>query len=97
MINISVGFEWDEEKAKSNLVKHGVSFKEASFVFNDAFFVETPDDKCDYGEERTLIVGMSRNRLLAVVYTERSGKIRIISARKVTKNERDDYYSQNVS
>jgi uncharacterized DUF497 family protein len=85
-------FEWDDYKAARNLVKHGISFKEAINVFDDPFAIEELDDRKDYGEMRFSLVGMVGNRLLKVIYTERDERMRIISARKATKHEREYYY-----
>jgi uncharacterized DUF497 family protein len=90
------GFEWDEEKAKSNYRKHGIEFQEAVRVFADAFAVEGYDLMSpEYGEDRYLIIGMASGQLLTVVYTERQGTIRLISARKSSRREHDNYYRQN--
>ena len=90
------GFEWDEEKAASNYRKHGVDFERASRVFEDAFAIETLDESSpEYGEDRYLAVGMTGGQLLTVVYTQRQGTIRLISARKASRREHDDYYRQN--
>lgn len=89
-------FEWDEKKAKSNLKKHGVSFNEAKTVFEDPFSLTLEDPIHSELEERYLTIGYScQNRLLLVVNTERQGNIRIISTRKVTKNERKIYEENN--
>jgi uncharacterized DUF497 family protein len=84
-------FEWNENKAASNLLKHKVSFEEAKTVFDDPFYVDFYDpDHAD--EERYLIVGLSRQgRLLIVSYIERGNSIRLISARQVTRSEREAY------
>ncbi|MBA2621356.1 MAG: BrnT family toxin [Acidobacteria bacterium] len=86
-------FEWNKEKAASNLKKHGVSFVEASSVFGDLSAKMFFDDEHSDKEEREFIIGYSEtNRLLIVHFTERKNKkIRIISARKPTKIERKDY------
>ena len=89
-------FEWDDKKAARNYTKHGVSFNEATDVFRDLLAVEELDDWEAYGEERFILIGMAGNRLLSVVYTERGERIRIISARKATKRERENYYRQNA-
>ncbi|MCU0568117.1 MAG: BrnT family toxin [Oculatellaceae cyanobacterium Prado106] len=85
-------FEWNESKAARNLSKHGVSFEEAETVFDESLYVDFYDpDHCE-DEERYLIVGASnRGRLLIVSYTERGTSIRIISAREVTRIEREVY------
>jgi uncharacterized DUF497 family protein len=90
-------FEWDDAKAAANLRAHGVSFDLAKAVFNDPFATERLDDREDYGEERFVIVGrIEGNVLLFVAYTEREEQIRIISARRATQYEQDDYFQQNA-
>jgi len=92
---ISDGFEWDDTKAAENYAKHGVSFETATEVFRDPFAVELLDDRDDYDEDRFILIGTAEGALLTVVYTERSGRFRIISARQATKREQDDYFIQN--
>ena len=75
-------FEWDVAKAESNLAKHGVSFAAAIGVFADAFFLELCDRESDPSEVRYVLLGMVDSMLLKVVYTERRGRIRIISSKK---------------
>lgn len=87
-------FEWDDRKAARNLVRHKVSFEGARRVFDDRSAFEDVDDDPD--EERWLKVGMARDVLLAVVYTDRNGRIRIISARKADSDEQDRYATQSV-
>ena len=94
---MAIEFEWDDEKARSNLRKHGVSFEDARHVFADVFSIEWLDSRTNYGEDRTIIVGMAQGRHLTVVYTERDDRIRIVSARKATKRECDDYYQNQAS
>jgi uncharacterized DUF497 family protein len=78
------------------LQAHGVSFDLAKTVFKDPFAVERLDDREDYGEARFVLIGMAKgNVLLFVAYTEREDRIRIISARRVTQNEQDDYFQQS--
>ena len=85
-------FEWDENKAKQNLSKHGVSFEEAKTIFDDPLYVDFYDPDHSVNEERYLIVGEShRRRILILSYTERGNKIRLISAREVTPQERKAY------
>ena len=87
-------FEWDPQKAKSNLEKHGVSFEEASTAFQDTLSLTIDDPLHSIDEERLILIGMSqKNRILVVVHTERGDNIRIISARKATKKERKNYES----
>jgi uncharacterized DUF497 family protein len=88
-----IDFEWDTGKAVSNRKKHGVSFEEAQSVFYDDFAVQFFDED-SASEDRFLMLGMSNEaRILIVCYCERnSGNIiRIISARKATKSERQFY------
>ncbi|UIE38391.1 BrnT family toxin [Leptodesmis sichuanensis] len=85
-------FEWDQSKAASNLKKHGVSFEEAKTVFDNPLAVIFDDETHSIGEQREIIIGHSRqNRLLLIAFTERSGNVRIISARLATRQEREDY------
>jgi uncharacterized protein len=89
-------FEWDDAKAETNYRKHGVDFETATEIFADPFAIEDYDvSNRLHGEDRSLITGVGGGVLLTVIYTERSGKIRIISARRATKKEHDDYYIQN--
>ncbi len=85
-------FEIDPAKAALNLKKHRVSFEEAASVFGDplAFTFADPDHSID--EDRWLMFGLSqRARILAVVYTQRRGRYRIISGRLATRHERKIY------
>jgi len=85
-------FEWDDDKAKSNRKKHGVSFEEASTVFGDPLSRTIHDPVHSGEEDRFVTLGESeRGRLLVVVFTDRDDRIRIISARVATKRERNDY------
>jgi len=85
-------FEWNPDKANLNLNKHGVSFNEASTVFNDPLSVTFPDPDHSYGEERYVIIGVSSaGRILIVPHTDRADLVRIISAREATRNERRFY------
>ncbi len=89
---MSLEFEWDEDKAKTNRKKHGVSFEEASSAFGDPLALTIPDPLHSEEEDRFITLGEShRPRLLVVVSTERGDKIRIISARVATRRERTDY------
>jgi len=85
-------FAWDSEKAKTNIKIHRVSFDEASTVFGDPLSLTIYDPRHSDEEIRFVIIGSSyKNHILVVVHTERKNKIRIISARKATKNERKQY------
>ncbi|PLX32417.1 MAG: hypothetical protein C0600_02670 [Ignavibacteria bacterium] len=87
-------FEWDERKNQENQRKHGVSFEEAQSVFYDYQAVEFFDEAHTESEERFLLLGISAKlRLLLVCHCIREGGdvIRIISARKATRNEQREY------
>jgi len=89
-------FEWNETKARSNWRRHGVSFELATSVFKDPFAIERLDDRLDYGEPRFVVLGMAEGQvLLFVACTEREDRIRIISARRATQHEEEDYFRQN--
>ena len=84
--------EWHDIKAKLNLSKHGVTFEEAQTVFDDPLYVDFFDPDHSENKARYLIVGVSnRRRLLIVSYTERGNLTRLISAREVTRIEREAY------
>lgn len=86
-------FEWDPRKARSNLVKHGVSFSEAASVFGDALARIFSDDEHSTSERREIIIGRSQlQRLVMVCFTELAeGRVRVISARRTTRREQRDY------
>jgi uncharacterized protein len=85
-------YEWDSNKAVTNLEKHGVSFEEAKTVFNSPLALIFEDKSHSVQECREIIIGYSQqNRLLLVSFTERPKAIRIISTRVVTRREREDY------
>jgi uncharacterized protein len=89
-----IKFIWDSNKAESNLKKHNVSFSEAESVFYDEFAVQFFDEDNSVSEDRFIMLGMSNeSRVLVVCHCERDkgNSIRIISARKATKNERKFY------
>lgn len=90
---MTYGFEWDVDKARSNQIKHRISFDEASTVFDDSLARIFDDELHSINEKREIIIGHSMgDRLLLVCFAERSAQmIRIISARLPTKKERKDY------
>ncbi|MEI8371594.1 MAG: BrnT family toxin [Planctomycetota bacterium] len=90
---MALQFEWDEDKAVSNLQKHGVSFDEASTVFTNPLAVLFDDEEHSDDEIREIAIGHTiLQRLVLVFFTERGEDlIRIISARKATKRERRDH------
>ena len=91
-------FEWNDTKADSNKVKHGISFEVAALAFEDEAAIIFEDDRNDYGETREILIGrpLLERQCLLVVFTERDENlIRIISARKATRAETKLYYEQN--
>ncbi len=89
---MALKFEWDPAKADLNLKEHGVSFDEATTVFRDTLSITISDPDHSDSEDRFVDIGMShRMQLLVVSYTERKDKIRIISARRATRDERNNY------
>ncbi|WP_373543384.1 BrnT family toxin [Chamaesiphon sp.] len=87
-------FEWDDNKAESNAVKHGITFEEAVTVFADPDLLFTQDTQHSQGEEREWAMGVTESGLLVVVvFTIRGEQIRIISARIATKKEQQSYES----
>lgn len=91
-----MNYEWDSRKARSNFQKHGVDFADAVGVFEDPHAL-TVDEQFQHGEERSVTTGMDfLGRHLTVVYTWREDRIRIISARQATKNERSHYENERI-
>lgn len=89
---MALTFEWDPDKAKANLAKHGVGFLEAATVLGDPLSLTISDPSHSEGEQRFVSVGMSdRARLLVVAHTEWGERIRIISARRATRREQRAY------
>lgn len=84
-------FQWDKKKAKSNKKKHGVSFQDATTLFNDPKLFTKQDTRHDYGEDRFVSVGKSNIGALLAVHTPRGEETRLISARKPTRRERAWY------
>jgi len=85
-------FEWDERKAATNARKHGVSFHEASTVFGDSLAITFHDPDHSENEQRFLTFGLSQSsRPLVVTHVDRGRKVRIISARLMTRYERKIY------
>jgi uncharacterized DUF497 family protein len=86
---MSLAFEWDEKKARQKVIKHGVSFDEATTVFGDPRASTIHDPLHSLEEDRFVTLGAShRRRLLVVVFTDRGEKIRIISARSDSSREK---------
>jgi len=90
-------FEWDERKNRANQRKHGISFEEAQTVFYDDWAIQVGDEDPDEPEDRFVMLGMSAAAKTLVVchcYREEDSVIRIISARRANKSEREDYRSR---
>ncbi|MET0754472.1 MAG: BrnT family toxin [Pyrinomonadaceae bacterium] len=90
-------FEWDSKKAKSNFRKHGISFERATRIFRDPNLIAIPDEEHSDFEERWITIGLDENAVLLVLshtfkdLSETICQIRIISARKATKTEEEQY------
>ena len=89
-----LNFEWDENKNHSNQLKHGISFEEATKIFDDEKRVEHQDFRQDYGEDRWKSIGQIIGIIFSVTYTLRATAIRLISARRASQRERDLYENQ---
>lgn len=85
-------FEWDDAKAEANFRKHKVRFEHAAEACEDPFALIELEDSQDYGEDRFLLIGQAADGMLAVVYAERHGRFRIISAREANNYERRNYH-----
>lgn len=89
-------FEWDSIKAKTNFLKHGVSFEDSATVFSDSNALTIDDPLHSKTEKRLITIGVSlKRKLLVVVHTDRSDQIRIISARPASRKERKQYEKEN--
>jgi len=94
---VELEFEWDEEKARANLAKHRVSFLTAAEIFANEI-LERIDDREDYGEIRFIALGRVDTEVYRVVFTWRDeGLIRIISAQKASRDEREIYHCATFS
>ena len=84
-------FEWDEKKNIENIRKHRIDFNDVPDMFNHPMFVSL-DTRKNYGEDRWIGIGLMKNGCVVIVFVERDGDvIRIISARKAEKHERETY------
>lgn len=86
-------FEWDEDKRRGNIARHGVDFVLAAKIFLNPT-LEAPDDRENYDEERMIAIGQWEGHCIVVVYTWRGKTRRIISAWKAGKNDREAYYKE---
>jgi len=84
--------DWDPEKNRSNQRKHGISFEDAMAVFQDPDRIEVLDDR-DYGEERWAVIGTIGRIVVFLIYANRQGDIRLISARRADPDDEADYYA----
>lgn len=85
-----MAYQWNRDKAATNLRKHGIDFADAVSVFSDDLAIAISDERFD--EERFVIIGLDAfGRVLVVVYTLRGDEIRLISARKANRHERQQY------
>lgn len=95
-------FEWDENKNQSNISKHGIDFEQAQRIFEDPNLLTYEDTRFSYGEVREISIGQllltTQQKIIIalVVYTDRDGIIRLISARKASKQERSEYEQQAI-
>ena len=90
---VPTGFEWDEEKSKANLIKHGIDFEDASEVFYWPVVVRGSNRN---SEERWIAIGKSHDRIVSVIFTRRNDVIRIISARHPRPNEERAYRNASM-
>lgn len=88
---MTIEFEWDETKRLANLRKHGIGFVGCETVF-EGYTLTGEDTRFDYGERRFVTIGLLEGRVVVVVHTETTQKIRIISIRKATRHEQEIYF-----
>ncbi len=86
-----LNFIWDSQKDQANYLIHGIWFSDAKFVFFDENRIEVYDNLHSLSEDRYIVIGYVRN-VLTIIYTERGSDIRIISARRASKEEEELYY-----
>lgn len=84
-------FEWDEAKRRSNALKHGIDFADCEAVFEGRTYTED-DDRFGYGEQRFITFGFLDEMVVKIAHTESSDVIRLISARKATRDEQTFFY-----
>jgi uncharacterized DUF497 family protein len=92
-------FEWDEDKNRANIKKHRISFEEASTIFQDDKCVFERDVEHSEAEDRYIAIGCIQGKILVVyvVFTERGEALRLISARRATRQEKEAYYGVSKS
>jgi uncharacterized DUF497 family protein len=91
-----MNIDWDPAKDRANQAKHGISFSEAKAVFDDPGRIDRFDNRDYDGEERWAAVGLVGRMLVYVIYTERAGGVRLISARKANDEDAEDYYANKI-
>jgi uncharacterized protein len=87
-----MGFQWDPDKSAANEAKHGITFMQAAQIFRGPV-LKRPDDRKEYGEQRFIALGAYDGEVLRVVFTERDGDIRLISAWRAGRHDRERYQS----
>jgi len=87
-------FEWDDDKARANLLKHGVDFEDALQIFAGRVLL-APDLRYDYGEDRFIALGELRGSVLRIVFTKRGQSYRLISAWKANKRDQATYHAND--
>ena len=92
-ILVPTGFEWDEDKSRTNLIKHGIDFEDASEVFYGPIILRSSNR---LNEERWIAIGKSHGRIVSVIFTRRKQLIRIISARHPRPNEERAYRNASM-
>ncbi len=91
-----MNYEWDAAKAIQNRRKHGIDFVDAIAALQDSNRLEEIDDRVDYSEGRTRVIGIAANNVRFVITTTRGDDVcRIISARRATRHEQDRYYADD--
>jgi uncharacterized protein len=91
-----MNIDWDPAKDRANHAKHGIKFEDAKAVFGDPDRIDRYDDRDYDGEERWATVGLVGRMLVYVVYTERAGGVRLISARKADHEDAEDYFANKI-
>ena len=86
-------FEWDEAKRQANIKKHGIDFADVPPMFDGAI-VTIEDERFEYDETRYVTLGLLSARVIVVAHTDQDEVIRLISARKATKNEEKHYFEE---
>ena len=89
-------FEWDEDKRMINILKHNIDFIDVIPIFDDPKRLNIIDNRKEYGEIRIRTIGQVQQELvIVVIHTDRNGKVRIISARRANKKEKEQYYGNS--